>query len=283
MTSMTVVDLQRIERYLDAVPRTAAEPVEVGPFTLFRPTSISTYYARPRLGDNAVITARDVELLAERCRALALPLAIEGTREVTPSLIDAVRDAGLHVTVHPLLALPRDAAPTRAPAPTPAVGPARNAGISCRRLEAGDPDAARAHAVAQVAFGAGGTSIGPEGTAERDAAARHVALDRVALIAARGAAGHTVTIAGYLGGHGVVSVAHHQPMDGCSEIVGVATLPAFRRRGLAGAVTAAAIEDAFTIGVDLLILSAADDDVARGYERLGFVRVGHAVAAERAT
>ena len=61
-----------------------------------------------------------------------------------------------------------------------------------------------------------------------------------------------------------------------TEIVGVATLPSARRRGLGTAVTAALIDDARAAGLDTIFLSAASDDVARVYERLGFVRVGHA-------
>ena len=60
-----------------------------------------------------------------------------------------------------------------------------------------------------------------------------------------------------------------------TEIVGVATLPSARRRGLGTAVTAALVADARASGVSTIFLSAASDDVARVYERLGFVRVGH--------
>jgi predicted GNAT family acetyltransferase len=61
-----------------------------------------------------------------------------------------------------------------------------------------------------------------------------------------------------------------------AEIVGVATLPAVRRQGLGGAVTALLVEHALSIGVETVFLSAASDDVARVYERLGFRRTGTA-------
>jgi predicted GNAT family acetyltransferase len=66
----------------------------------------------------------------------------------------------------------------------------------------------------------------------------------------------------------------------CSEIVAVATLPAYRRRGLGSTVTSTLVEHAFGSGVDLVLLSAQNDDVARIYEKLGFARIGAVGAAE---
>jgi ribosomal protein S18 acetylase RimI-like enzyme len=68
-------------------------------------------------------------------------------------------------------------------------------------------------------------------------------------------------------------------VDGVAEIVGVGTLPAARRRGLASAVTAALARRALTDGVDLVFLAAGDDDSAVLYHRLGFRRVGTACIA----
>jgi predicted GNAT family acetyltransferase len=72
----------------------------------------------------------------------------------------------------------------------------------------------------------------------------------------------------------------HVPVGRVSEIAGVGTLPAARRRGLALAVTAALVADAGTRGVETVFLSAGDDDVARIYARLGFRRVATALIAE---
>ena len=47
-----------------------------------------------------------------------------------------------------------------------------------------------------------------------------------------------------------------------SEVVGVATLPAARRRGLGTAVTSALIEDGLGVGLDAVFLSAGDKVVA---------------------
>jgi predicted GNAT family acetyltransferase len=66
-----------------------------------------------------------------------------------------------------------------------------------------------------------------------------------------------------------------------AEIVGVSTLPAARRRGLAGAVTASLARHARQCGVEALVLSAENDDVSRIYHRAGFHRIGTTHAAWR--
>jgi predicted GNAT family acetyltransferase len=66
-----------------------------------------------------------------------------------------------------------------------------------------------------------------------------------------------------------------------AEIAGVGTLPAYRRRGLASAVTAALAIDAFDRGIEVVWLSAADVDVAAMYARIGFRRVGTYVISSK--
>jgi predicted GNAT family acetyltransferase len=71
-----------------------------------------------------------------------------------------------------------------------------------------------------------------------------------------------------------VSAASWTPIvDGFTEIVGVATSEAWRGRGLAGAVTAAAAAAAFGAGADLCVLSPGDEVAQRVYARAGFGRV----------
>jgi ribosomal protein S18 acetylase RimI-like enzyme len=60
------------------------------------------------------------------------------------------------------------------------------------------------------------------------------------------------------------------PLDGLTELVGITTLEEFRRRGVAAALTACAVETAFQQGVDAVFLSAADQRAGRVYERVGF-------------
>ena len=69
---------------------------------------------------------------------------------------------------------------------------------------------------------------------------------------------------------GVVASGMHQPVADVTEIVGVATLPAMRRRGLAGALTADLVSDSRRRGVSLCFLTAGSTGIARVYERVGF-------------
>src|SRR3954468_1959587 len=97
--------LSLIERYYDAVPRSAARTEEHGPFTLFVGTGPWPYYARPRLGGDGPFTAGDVAAVRERQRALGHPQAFEWLHEVTPDLLEVVRGAGMEVLEAPLMLL----------------------------------------------------------------------------------------------------------------------------------------------------------------------------------
>jgi ribosomal protein S18 acetylase RimI-like enzyme len=74
---------------------------------------------------------------------------------------------------------------------------------------------------------------------------------------------------------GVIATAGSwtEVIGGVSEVAGIATAEPFRRRGLAGALTAAAAKAAFDEGAELCVLSPGDDTAMRVYERAGFSRV----------
>jgi ribosomal protein S18 acetylase RimI-like enzyme len=84
---------------------------------------------------------------------------------------------------------------------------------------------------------------------------------------ALGILGDGAILAGRLDGT-LASVAFLQPSrDGLAEVAGVATLEAFRRRGIAGALTSAALGRAFRNGVALALLSAANEPLAGSCRR----------------
>jgi ribosomal protein S18 acetylase RimI-like enzyme len=83
------------------------------------------------------------------------------------------------------------------------------------------------------------------------------------LIAARTADGQ------YAGGGTAVA-----PAEGLSEVGGIAVRPQFRRRGLAGAITAAITSRLFAAGGDVAWLEASGEDSWRVYERVGFRPAG---------
>jgi predicted GNAT family acetyltransferase len=63
--------------------------------------------------------------------------------------------------------------------------------------------------------------------------------------------------------------------------VGIATLPAWRHRGVVALVTARLAVEARARHVRTVILSASDADVARPYARAGFSQVGSVGEASR--
>jgi GNAT superfamily N-acetyltransferase len=261
--------LARLEAYYDAVPRTAARTETVGPLTLFVADGSGwPFYARPRLGA-ASVDARDVTAVRRLQRALGVPEAFEWVHEVTPSLRPAAVAAGLAVTDLPLMAM---AAGELRPVPSPE-------GVRLRLVTPDDDDLARVTAVAQVAFSAPGTAVGDTGVDGLTGPAVELTPERLAFLRDRLAAGRTVTVVALLAGE-PVAVGSHQPVGAVTEVVGVGTLPAMRRRGLGAAVTGRLVEDAVGRGITTVFLSAGDDAVARVYARLGFRRVGTACIAE---
>jgi GNAT superfamily N-acetyltransferase len=89
---------------------------------------------------------------------------------------------------------------------------------------------------------------------------------------------------GRIGGEPVATAMIQAPGDGLTELVGVATLEAFRRRGIGGFLSFEAVRAAFARGASLAFLSAADARAGRVYEAAGFSFAGHALfyrSAER--
>ncbi|MET9496984.1 GNAT family N-acetyltransferase [Streptomyces sp. NPDC006552] len=258
--------LARLERYYDAVPRAAARVEEYGSLTLFvREGPGWPYYARPALRPDAPPPGvADVRAVAARQAELGAPVAFEWVAETTPGLRAAVEAAGLHVSEHPLMA--RDAS-----APLPGRHPL------VRVLDAADPFLAAALALPHVAFAHPGTATGPVGAAELTAEVAARAADgTVPDHQERIRAGRVVVAAAVENGV-VLGSGMHLPVGDVTEVAGVGTLPAARRRGLGLAVTAELVRSALASGVSTVFLSAGDDEVARLYARLGFHPVGTAL------
>ncbi|HLF75923.1 MAG TPA: GNAT family N-acetyltransferase [Dehalococcoidia bacterium] len=261
--------LARIEAYYDAVPRSAALVESVGPFTLFyNPGPGWSYYARPSLGSTR-FSLVDLQAVRERQRALQVLEALEWVAETSPELGAIAEAAGLDVVAHPLLVLVLSERKR----------PSIPAGFRLRIAGPDDEGLALLAAVASVGFSSPGTAIGDEGLDELASTAARLPSHGIEFERERLRRGLTVRAGAYLDDR-PVAVGSHQPVAGVTEIVGVATLPAYRRRGLATAVVDLLIEDALQRGVETIFLSADDDDVARVYERLGFRRVATACVAE---
>jgi ribosomal protein S18 acetylase RimI-like enzyme len=265
MTSDSTALLARLERYYDAVPRTAARAEDFGPLTLFVTEGAGwSYYARPTLGDTAQVTAADVEAVRLRQRELGIPEAFEWVSETSPGLLAPVEASGLVAHSYPLLVLD----PTRWAAHEPPPD------VRVRQLEADDTAVDAGRAVASLAFLHGGVEVGDsrEVTPGPEDGSLEALRERMRK-------GLTITVLAE-DDLGPLGSGSHQPVDGVTEIVGVGTVPAARRRGIGAAITSALVGDALRTGVDVIFLSAGSEDVARIYRRLGFVDVGTAYVAE---
>jgi ribosomal protein S18 acetylase RimI-like enzyme len=84
-----------------------------------------------------------------------------------------------------------------------------------------------------------------------------------------------------IAGEPVATAMIQPPHDGLTELVGVSTLEAFRRRGIGGFLSCAAVRAAFARGVSLAFLSAADARAGRVYEAAGFSPAGHSLFYRR--
>ena len=261
--------LPRIDAYLDAVPRAVVRTERIGPFTLFINEGHGwRYYARPTLGA-AEFTSSDVDAVRARQRRLRQPEAVEWVVQLAPGVGEAAQATGMRVHHHPLMHLEelRLSAPP-AGAEVMAVSP--------------EDDLARFTAVAHVGFGAPGLGVGHRDDRAYDDAVATADRETLGFASDRMREGFTAMAAALMEGR-PVAVGSYQPHDGVAEITGVATLPGFRRRGLAAAVTSALVQDALHEGVRTIFLSADDEAVARVYARVGFRKVGTAGEASVAT
>lgn len=255
--------LTRIEAHYDSSPRASAEAVAHGPFAVFvaRPESRWPYYARPRFdGSGRPVDASDVEALAAYQDELGVPRALEWVHDISPTVTDAARAAGWDVDLCPLLALSHDAV----------VAPREDLGVTMLAAD----DARLALVLAAVNAGFGGVEPGPE--------LPDVSRDRQTIEAGQTRVAGAFTGLGLAAGAlvGALGVAlgggSHLPRGTATELVGIAVIPSARRRGLGAAIAQTLAADARAAGVETIFLSAADDAVARVYERVGFVRVGTA-------
>ncbi|MEG3839684.1 GNAT family N-acetyltransferase [Microcoleus sp. herbarium14] len=73
------------------------------------------------------------------------------------------------------------------------------------------------------------------------------------------------------------------PGEMTTEIAGIGVRPSFRRRGIAGALTARLLREAFAAGVSVAFLTPGHDEEARIYSRAGFVPVGEILHISRST
>lgn len=258
--------LDCVERYFAAAPLGDARIESAGPLDVPIGDPVWPYPARPRPGAGPV-TVDDVRAAVALQEAAGLPPALEWVEERTPGLAAVATSAGLSVDELPLLV---------AADPVELLLPA---GVRLYLVGADDPELPRYQRVAAIAFAhPGGRSDVREAPLDTSDDARA----RTAILRERIASGRTVMMVAVEHGE-PVAVGSHQPVDvdgtEVSEVVGVATLPRLRARGLGAGLASALVAHALETA-EMVFLTAGDDDVARVYERVGFARIGTTGAAE---
>jgi ribosomal protein S18 acetylase RimI-like enzyme len=245
--------LRRIDNYLNVAPRQASDIEQIGPFTLYfrRNSPIPELsYARP----TAPLSGDLDELIAGVRAAFARRESLcrwEFLSDLFPELPATLVQNGFPEPLpRPLMVVTRETF-------QPESG--RIAEVRPVRIE-------ETRAVSRVLDEAfRGADFDPESAESEGADLLRSALEKGAGVYAAFVNGQPV--AGGL----------HSPVATTTEVAGIGTLPAFRRRGIAGALTSALVEDAFERGCEWVFLSAADETVQRIYARIGFEKIGTAM------
>ena len=266
--------LDQIERYFSLAPLPDARVHQVGALDVPIGSPEWPYPARPRHGREGDVTEADVRTAVQLQERSGLPASLEWLGDRCRGLAGVARSAGLRVDELPLL-VSVDQVEVLLPAE-----------VRLYLVGGDDPELARYQLLTQLAFATPGTASAVRAGA---APARPAAgpgpeeLPPTTVLRERVTSGRTVMMVAVDDGE-VVAVGSHQPVDvdgrEISEIVGVATMPRFRGRGLGAGLTSALVEHARQTA-ELVFLSAGDDDVARVYERAGFAWVGTSCVAER--
>jgi ribosomal protein S18 acetylase RimI-like enzyme len=238
-----VSEAARIQAYLLETARGFYDAVAVPPFTcFFHPNDPLRYYNyaipdEPAGGDLSGSLERLRATFRDRGR---LP-RFEYVEGFAPDLAASLERAGFELELRaPLMTCPASA-----------VEPLTLPGLE---IVAAADDLRAYLTVGRRAFGAGDE---PEATDEEVEARRAQRDVSTALL-------------GLLDGKPVSVAAATPPRDGLSEVAGVGVLEPARRRGIGGAMTAAAARDAAAKGAELVFLAPGSDGARSVYERIGF-------------
>lgn len=245
--------LQRIEEINIKVAALGRDVIAVGSFqALIDPATDLTWlnYAVPvePLGTKTEV-AEVLEELREVFRERDRTLRFEFTESLWRTLPEVLEKAGLQLEVrHPmLLCTPAD------------FQPAQVSGVEVRLLtNAEHPDTLATYiSVRNQGFY---QDFAPAPPTEAEIADLQEQIQREQMRCAM------ACLDGIPAGVGVTTT----PILGVCELVGVTTLPALRRRGVAATLCSFLVKDHFKRGKDLVWLSAGDAIAQATYERIGF-------------
>ncbi len=251
--------MDRIQSYLRETARTNHEVVEITGFSLFFHPTLSGHtfnYAIPSLPHPAGVPESIAEMRREFARR-GRAVRIEYIDNYSPSLSEKLKESGLvEVERLPLMACrPQDCRPV------PEVKC-----LSISRLPT------RITLQEALAFrNAQNRGFHPQVAWPLPLEEGQRFLERLQ---------HDAAFWGHLDGDLAAVGMYSAPQNQVTEFYGIATLPEFRRKGIAAALTAAMLADAFGREIQVAFLTAADDLAARVYARVGFVHCASSLVYE---
>jgi predicted N-acetyltransferase YhbS len=231
---------ERVQASIRTVNAAERDPIDAGPFTLYRHRTSDHPYANYAVPDAGAVAWEGIDALRAAFVAEGLQPRLEFVAECAPGLEEALAADGFTLQGrYPVMTLPAEQL-REVPAP--------DGVVIARVLEGGDVRALLA--TAAEAFG-----DGPPTDAQ---------------IAAYRGRGHLARA----DGEPVGAAFHSSLADGVSELGGIGVRERFRRRGIAGALTGAAAAAAVAAGAQLCFLTPGDEGAERVYARAGFAREG---------
>jgi GNAT superfamily N-acetyltransferase len=233
-----------IQRYIRTAAVRGREVEQVGPFlATFSPHSPSPYLSYAIPSDGADPSAADVAALRTAYERRERVPRLEFLPSVAPAAEAALAAGGFIVEARPPLM-------TCAPGEAPDLAPPDGVELV---LPESDDELRAGSTVAHIAFG----EPEPDRSAIRSTRAL---LDSGGIVVlARTTDGEAV-------GWGVCT----GPAERTTEVAGIATSEAHRRRGIAGAVVARVTREAFARGVTTAFLTPGDEGAGRVYTRAGY-------------
>ena len=235
----------RIQAYLRGTAARRRETERIGPFlATFDSASDNPFlnYAIP--DDGAQPSAAEVQALTEAYARRGLRPRLEYLPSTAPGVEDALCAGGFEAEGRlPLMTRPSDRV----------VEPPRPEGVELLTPWT-DEELLGATAAQAEAFGGP-----PLSAADAERLRATIASGGIAVAARELATGKIV-------GAGVCT----PPADEVTELAGIGVQAAYRRRGIAAALTARLAQQAFAAGVTMAFLTPGDDGAGRVYERAGF-------------
>lgn len=239
----------QLQQYVRHAASRGRDTERIGPFlATFDPHNDNPYLSYAMPDDGAQPTGADVAALIAAYERRGRVPRLEYLPAVAPHVEAVLLDAGLTVEAR---------LPVMTCSPDDIVDLGRPPGIALAVPET-DEDLLAMAAAQMEAFGE--SPPDPAGV-ERTRAALEDGM--LAILARDEASGATV-------GGGVATA----PGDGVTEVAGIGVVAAFRRRGIAGAMTARLTRDAFAAGVRTAFITPGDDGAQSVYARAGFADTG---------